>query len=60
MSEVVSHLDHLDVWSEALQTGSVENVVPMLLNGGYDAATDEPVNHYTLQLIQRFDTTPND
>eukprot|EP00746_Dinoflagellata_sp_MGD_P058466 gnl/MRDRNA2_/MRDRNA2_250299_c0_seq1.p1 gnl/MRDRNA2_/MRDRNA2_250299_c0~~gnl/MRDRNA2_/MRDRNA2_250299_c0_seq1.p1 ORF type:complete len:306 (-),score=31.33 gnl/MRDRNA2_/MRDRNA2_250299_c0_seq1:209-1126(-) len=56
MSEVIINLGRGDVekWAAATQNCSIQEIVPMLLENGYDASCDEPVNHFTLQLIEAF------
>lgn len=56
MSEVLIQIARgdTDKWAAALQNNSIKDILPMLLDNGYDASADEPVNHFTLQLMEAF------
>eukprot|EP00928_Gymnodinium_smaydae_P064826 TRINITY_DN48083_c0_g1_i1.p1 TRINITY_DN48083_c0_g1~~TRINITY_DN48083_c0_g1_i1.p1 ORF type:complete len:307 (-),score=26.93 TRINITY_DN48083_c0_g1_i1:98-1018(-) len=55
MSAVVLNMARdLEKWHVALQNDTVEDVVSILTENGYDASADEPVNYFTLGLIKAF------
>lgn len=53
MKEVLLN-DQAALWHEALRANSVAPILNALLEGGYDASADEPVNRFVFDLLDRF------